>query len=265
MDTNRPSAKDLMLASSFASITSSLITHPIDVVKVRVQSNVTTTNTLPYIRSVLRNEGIGFMYKGMAASVLRNGTFVSSKMFGYNLLKKEFRPESFASKFVCGMSAGAFGAVVGIPFDAVMVNMQNDPRSFPSIPETMRRIYRTNGLCGYFRGFEYTLSRAIIVTACQFSVYEQLKLELGERCDNSTVVFGVSSVLSSVTTAIASNPVDLCKTRTINRIPANTVRKIVREEGVGALWKGVGPNMMRQIPMNLVRFACFEFFMKELC
>lgn len=74
----------------------------------------------------------------------------------------------------------------------------------------------------------------------------------------------MASVLSSVTTAIVSNPVDLCKTRAINHIPANTIRKIVQEEGVRALWKGIGPNMMRQIPMNLVRFSCFELFVKWL-
>lgn len=264
MDTKRLNSTNLVLASSLASITSSLVTHPIDVVKVRVQNKVNTIKTLPYIRSVVKNEGIGFMYKGMSASILRNGTFVSSKIFCYNFLKNEIQPQSFVSKFACGMSAGAFGAVVGIPFDVVMVNMQSDPRAFPSIPKTIKKIYETNGVRGYFRGFEYTLSRAIIVTACQFSVYEQLKQELSKRYEHSLIVFGVASVLSSVTTAIVSNPVDLCKTRAINHIPANTIPKIVQEEGVRALWKGIGPNMMRQIPMNLVRFSCFELFVKWL-
>jgi solute carrier family 25 (mitochondrial oxoglutarate transporter), member 11 len=256
---------NLILASSLASITSSLITHPIDVVKVRVQNKVSNMKTLPFISSVLKNEGPSFLYKGMSASILRNGTFVGSKMVCYNFLKQEFQPQSFASKFACGMSAGAFGAIIGTPFDVVMVSMQSDPKTFSNIPKSIQTIYNQNGWTGYWRGFRYTLSRAVIVTACQFSVYEQLKQELGKRCDHSLIVFGVSSIMSSITTAIVSNPVDLCKTRAINHIPNDTMYKIVKEEGVKALWKGVGPNMMRQVPMNLVRFSCFEFFMKWFC
>lgn len=253
---------NLIITSSLSSITSSLITHPIDVVKVRVQNKVSNINTIPFVSSILQKEGPGFLYKGMSASILRNGTFVSSKMFCYNVLKQEFQPQSFASKFACGMSAGAFGAIIGTPFDVVMVSMQSDPKTFSNIPKSIQTIYSQHGWTGYWKGFKYTLSRAVIVTACQFSVYEQIKQELGKQCDHSWMVFGVSSIMSSITTAIVSNPVDLCKNRTINNIEANTIYKIVKGEGVKALWKGVSPNMMRQVPMNLVRFSCFEFFMK---
>ena len=136
---------NLILASSLASITSSLITHPIDVVKVRVQNKVSNMKTLPFISSVLKKEGPSFLYKGMSASILRNGTFVGSKMVCYNFLKQEFQPQSFASKFACGMSAGAFGAIIGTPFDVLGVRVQRDPTTLSSVPTSMETMYNQDG------------------------------------------------------------------------------------------------------------------------
>lgn len=253
--------KRLIYISSLSSITSSLITHPIDVIKVRFQNNIKKDNN---ILSLIKNTNRSFLYKGIGASILRNGTFVSTKMYAYNYLKKEYSLHNFGTKFFCGCTSGAIGATVGTPFDTVMVNMQSDPKINSSILTTVRRIYDTNGIYGFWKGYNYTLSRGIVVTACQFSVFEQLKQELTENNLNETTRFLLSSVTSSIITSIVSNPVDLCKTRKMNDIYPNTIVDICKKEGVINLWKGLVPNIMRQIPMNIIRFGCFDVFSKNL-
>ena len=251
----------LVLVSSLSSITSSIISHPLDVMKVRVQNTNHPNRFIPYMNNVFKQEGVGFLYKGVFASVFRNGTFVSSKMFTYNYLKKEYNPQTFATKFLFGMSAGAVGSLVGTPFDVVMVKMQQFPNKYRNI---VSEIYSKEGLIGFWKGFNYTLCRGIIVTACQFSVYEQMKQELESRISNPLHIFTLSSVTSSIITSIVSNPVDLCKTRRVNGIAPNTIITIYKEEGLLHLWKGCTLNMSRQIPLNLLRFSCFEFFSKLL-
>lgn len=247
----------LIYISSLSSITSSLITHPIDVIKVRFQNNIREDNN---IFKLIKNTNRSFLYKGISASILRNGTFVSTKMYAYNYLKKEYNPRNFGTKFLCGCTAGAIGATVGTPFDTVMVNMQSNPKINTNILTTVHRLYDTNGIRGFWKGYNYTLSRGIVVTACQFSVFEQLKQELIEQNMNETTRFLLSSVTSSVITSLVSNPVDLCKTRKMNDIYPNTIVTIYKKEGLLNLWKGLIPNIMRQIPMNIIRFGCFEMF-----
>lgn len=251
----------LIYISSLSSITSSLITHPIDVIKVRFQNNIRKENN---IFKLLKNINRSFLYKGICASILRNGTFVSTKMYVYNYLKKEYNPVNFGTKFLCGCTAGAIGATVGTPFDIIMVNMQSTPKINKSILTTTYRIYDTNGLYGFWKGYNYTLSRGIVVTACQFSVFEQLKQELLEYNFKETNRFLISSVTSSIITSIVSNPLDLCKTRKMNDVYPNTIVDICNKEGVVNLWKGLVPNIMRQIPMNIIRFGCFDVFSKFL-
>ena len=251
----------IIISSSFASITSSIITHPIDVIKVRIQNQVSNTNNiLPLITSITKKEGIGFLVNGVSASILRNGTFVTSKMFAYNYLKQTYNPQSFHSKVLCGMSAGAFGSIIGTPFDVIMVHMQSSNKC-NNIPQSIHSIYKNNGLLGFWNGFQYIISRAIIVTACQFSIYDQIKQELSNNYhQNEYISFTSASIISSITTGIVSNPVDVCKTRVINNIKPYHISSIIKQEGVLSLWKGVSPNIFRQIPLYLVRFGCFEFF-----
>jgi hypothetical protein len=247
--------------SILSSISASVLTHPIDVLKVRLQSNVYNSK-YTYISELYKKEGF-FLYKGLSASFLRNGSFVASKMFVYNSMKNRFNPERFHEKLLCGITAGIAGSSIGTPFDVVMVKIQNNPTK-TSIVETVKNIYTNNGFIGFWKGLNYTMTRAIIVTSCQFSVYEQIKEELNnnKKIQDTNIIFGISSISSSLITSFVSNPVDLCKNRTINGCNNASVVNIVNNEGFLSLWKGLTINTARQIPLNLIRFSLYEFYNK---
>jgi hypothetical protein len=257
--------KQTLLSCSLSSICSSLITHPIDVVKVTCQTNV-SSSPFTAINKNIKKEGFSFFYRGFTASIMRNGIFVTTKMFAYDCLKQEFNVKTFQDKLLCGMSAGFCGAVVGAPFDLLMVRMQNDKAKYPNITTTIQRTYINEGIFGFWKGIYYTTCRAMIVSACQFAVYEQMKQELEKqkRFTNPYYTFGCSSITSSLLTSIVSNPFDLCKTRTINKHPNNTIQKIIKNEGWPSLRKGLLANIARQIPLNLIRFSFLEFFRKHI-
>lgn len=253
----------IMNVCILSSITSSIITHPIDVLKVRLQSTPYSITHTQFISNIIKREGISFLYKGLSASFLRNASFVSSKMFAYNCLKESFITDRFHEKLICGMSAGVVGSIIGTPFDNVMVKMQNNPTLYSTITKTVKQTFLNKGIKDFWKGVEYTSTRAIVVTSCQFSVYEQIKQELtaNKTMKNSNLIFVYSSISSSIITSLFSNPLDVCKNRAINNIENTSIFSIVQKEGVSALWKGVSLNVARQIPLNLLRFSFFEFYM----
>lgn len=232
-------------ACSLSSICSSIVTHPIDVLRVRLQTGQTSNKML---------------YSGIRASVLRNGSFVTSKMFTYNTMKNRVNPQTFGERVMCGMTAGAVGSIVGTPFDQVMVQIQNDPVRFKTINATIKHIIEKDGISGMWKSMYYTTSRAIVVTACQFGVYEQIKSDLSDVVKNDYTRFLISSSSSSVVTSFLSNPIDVCKNRMMCGIKNVSIQNIVRNEGVLSLWKGLHLNICRQIPLNIVRFGFLECF-----
>ena len=258
--------KKLILSSSLASISSSFITHPIDVVKVRLQNHTTPVSPISYMSSIYKQEGVHFLTKGVYATIFRNGTFISSKMFAYNYLKNKYNPNTFQEKVLCGCTAGFVGASVGSPFDVILINMQSNPYKYQSISSSAMTIFKTDGLLGFYKGFKFTLSRAVVVTSCQFSVFDQIKQELSNfNNSNTQQKFIISSITSSIITSIVSNPIDLCKTRTINNIQPSTIFEIIKKEGIISLWKGLEANVCRQIPLNLIRFGFFDFYHNIFC
>lgn len=254
-DLNKLKSLPLYLSSS---ICSSIVTHPIDVMKVRVQTSM-YLDPMNILSHNLQKDGISFLFKGIRASILRNGSFVTTKMFSYDYFRGVFNNNSFQDKVISGIGAGVCGSLFGTPFDLVMVRIQNNPNKYPDIYTTISKTYK-EGIFSFWNGIYYTMNRAIIVTACQFSVFEQLKYELTLLQMNKHTTFITSSVISSIITGTLSNPYDLCKSRTMNNCKNSTIVNICKNEGVLSLWKGLHMNLGRQIPLNLIRFSFLEFF-----
>ena len=108
-----------------------------------------------------------------------------------------------------GFAAGGIATVIGSPFDVILVNMQSNSSKYNSLLSTGTKIYLNDGWLGFYKGFSFTFSRAIVVTASQFAVFEQIKQELTNINDN-TLKFLISSISSSVVTSFISNPIDVC-------------------------------------------------------
>ena len=142
---------------------SGAVTHPIDLVKVRMQLYGSTLDGAQHAGSagvapkappgmmrtgylVIKHEGVFELYKGLSASLMRQASFIGTKFGAYDLLKSAVPKDadgglSFWKMTLCGLGAGAIGAAVGNPADLAMVRMQADGR----LPKELRRNYRHGG------------------------------------------------------------------------------------------------------------------------
>jgi len=85
----------------------------------------------------------------------------------------------------------------------------------------------------------------------------------------------LSKILAALTTGViaivVANPTDLVKVRLQADGKANTVKRnysgalnayatIIRQEGIGALWTGLGPNVARNAIINAAELASYDQF-----
>ena len=75
---------------------------------------------------MVKTEGIGSIYKGLSASMLREGSYSAIRMGGYDLAKKTWckifpfvNPDGFGAKLGAGMTSGMIGAAIANPADLV--------------------------------------------------------------------------------------------------------------------------------------------------
>ncbi|XP_066599260.1 mitochondrial 2-oxoglutarate/malate carrier protein-like [Prorops nasuta] len=254
--------------------------QPLDLIKNRMQLSGSKTSTFTVISSILKNEGIFALYSGLSAGLLRQATYTTTRLGIYTWLfeyaSQEGQP-SFLVKAGIGMAAGCVGAFVGTPAEVALIRMTADGRlriadrrNYKNVFDALFRIIKEEGLFTLWRGAIPTMGRAMVVNAAQLASYSQAKqvlLDTGYLKEGINLHFA-SSMISGLVTTAASMPVDIAKTRiqnmkTIDGKPEfkgaiDVLTKVVRYEGLFALWKGFIPYYARLGPHTVLTFIFLE-------
>merc|ERR1719219_734360 len=185
-------------------------------------------------------------------------------------------------KAALGMSAGASGAFFGTPAEVALIRMTSDgslppekQRKYKSVFDALIRIYKEEGLTTLWRGATPTMGRAMVVNAAQLASYSQAKQAIMGTGYIQEGIFChfVASMISGLVTTIASMPVDIAKTRIQNQKyidgkpeykgALDVLAKVVKQEGVFALWKGFTPYFFRLGPHTVITFIFLEQMNKQ--
>ncbi|KAL7595392.1 mitochondrial uncoupling protein 5 [Lactuca sativa] len=307
-----------------ASIVAGCSTHPLDLIKVRMQlqgesapapvsnpnlrpafayngGGVTTVEMPhpppPVVRSgpvsvgvkIFQTEGVAALFSGISATVLRQTLYSTTRMGLYEIFREKWTDQntgtfSLTRKITAGLLAGGIGAAVGNPADVAMVRMQADGRlplaqrrNYKGVVDAISTMVKQEGVTSLWRGSSLTVNRAMIVTASQLASYDQIKetiIKQGVMADGlGTHV--TASFAAGFVASVASNPVDVIKTRVMNmkveegvappyKGAVDCALKTVKAEGPMALYKGFIPTISRQGPFTVVLFVTLEQVRKVL-
>jgi hypothetical protein len=114
-----------------ASVAAVNFVHPIDFVKIRIQtqSQDNRKGMFAVSKEIWNNGGIGAFYKGIGPAWLREASEKSMRLGLYDPIKILVGATLDASplkKFLAGAIAGAIGSLFGNPFDLLKVRMMAD-------------------------------------------------------------------------------------------------------------------------------------------
>uniref|UniRef100_T1IYK8 Uncharacterized protein n=1 Tax=Strigamia maritima TaxID=126957 RepID=T1IYK8_STRMM len=271
-----------------ASVTAEFGTFFIDTTKTRLQiqgqkidhahSELKYRGMFHAIKKITKEEGVRALYSGIWPAVLRQATYGTIKIGIYYTTKKQLikkpEDETLLVNVACGMFAGMISSAIANPTDVLKVRMQsrNKNVSRNGMLRNFYEIYQQEGLAGLWRGVGPTAQRAAVIVGVELPIYDLTKkyfIEskiMGDTVPNHFV----SSAISSLGGAIASNPLDVIKTRLMNqrRLKTSLVNEAkmpviykssfdcllqtVRNEGFLALYKGFIPTWVRLGPWNII-------------
>ncbi|XP_015207259.1 brain mitochondrial carrier protein 1 isoform X2 [Lepisosteus oculatus] len=265
-----------------ASIVAEFGTFPIDLTKTRLQ--VQGQSHYPEVRyrgmfhallRIGREEGVRTLYSGISPALLRQASYGTIKIGTYQTLKRLFvtRPEdeTMVINVFCGVIAGVISSSIANPTDVLKIRMQAQGSLLQgSMMANFIDIYQQEGTRGLWRGVIPTAQRAAIVVGVELPVYDITKkhLILSGLMGDTIYTHFVSSFSCGLAGALASNPVDVVRTRMMNQrvLAGNHLYKGTldgllqtwRNEGFFALYKGFWPNWLRLGPWNIIFFITYE-------
>ncbi|CAD5113587.1 DgyrCDS2750 [Dimorphilus gyrociliatus] len=261
----------------FASAGAACCTHPLDLLKVHLQTQQKSNLRLSGMAvKVVRNHGFFSLYNGLSASILRQLTYSMTRFAIYEGVKNNIlgsdKEVPFYQKVLLGGVAGAVGGFVGTPADMINVRMQNDVklpvnerRNYKHAIDGLLKVYSKEGASKLFSGATMASSRAVLVTIGQLSFYDQIKVMLlmtGVFKDNIVLHFSSSFAAGAIATLLTM-PLDVLKTRLMNAPPGTYssighCAKDILKAGPSGFFKGFVPAFVRLGPHTIITFIFFE-------
>lgn len=172
--------------------------------------------------------------------------------------------------FIAGGIAGAASRTATAPLDRLKVVLQVQTTEARIIP-AVRKIWREDGLLGFFRGNGLNVVKVAPESAIKFYAYEMLKNMIGNNMgtDKDDIGTGGRLCAGGMAGAVAQTviyPLDLVKTRLQTSACENgkapklgtLTKDILVHEGPRAFYKGLVPSLLGIIPYAGIDLAAYE-------
>ncbi|KAG2485519.1 hypothetical protein HYH03_015791 [Edaphochlamys debaryana] len=276
-----------MIAGSVAGTVEHTAMHPVDTIKTRMQtlyhpghsgSALSRTSVRQMVRAVLQKDGIAGLYRGVGPVALGAGPAHAMHFAVYEAAKEALGGNREGLHPLATAAAGCTATVVNdalmTPVDSIKQRCQIEGSPYRSGLDAARAMLRHEGMGAFFRSYRTTLVMNVPFTAMHFSVYETAKKLMYQGEDEETLrVQLVAGGLAGGCAAAVTNPLDVVKTRLQtsgatsgtsygakyeSAAVLDTLRQIVREEGMQAVWQGVKPRVMFHVPAAAVCWGTYE-------
>ena len=127
-------------------------------------------------------------------------------------------------------------------------------------------MYAEGGVRNFWTGWGPNVARNSIINAAELASYDQYKEMMIKNgiLKDGIMCHVVCASLAGFNAVCVGSPVDVLKTRLMNAPkgfyngPLDCIMKTYKDGGVGAFYKGFGPNLGRLASFNVVCFLAFE-------
>lgn len=224
------------------------------------------------IQVIVKEEGFATLWKGIGAAWLREASYTSLRLGLYGPIKDVLgikKNSNFFWKFAAGSLAGAIGSCAGNPFDVLKTRMMaSEGKGDFSLRQAASHLYETEGLHGFYRGFQANIMRAMVLNGTKMSCYDQIKTMIthAELIPAGLPTQFVSAFSAGFFMATTVTPFDMIRTQLMNQDEGHKLyngfidctTKILRTRGIAGLYAGFIPIWARFAPTTTIQLVVFE-------
>uniref|UniRef100_K3WFF5 Mitochondrial carrier protein n=1 Tax=Globisporangium ultimum (strain ATCC 200006 / CBS 805.95 / DAOM BR144) TaxID=431595 RepID=K3WFF5_GLOUD len=256
------------------------------------------------VRELYSMDGARAFWRGNIAGCCRLGPYAGAKFFLFDTLQTRFLDEnpSNVQRAMCGATAGLFATMGTYPLEIVRTRMiTQTPKNTPphmhirGVAHGIKLILRHEGIRGLYKGGWSGIVGAIPFEGVQFGCYEYLKFTSqqhqwptfrwpeGKQELDGVDFFVCGSIAGAIAQTVAY-PFDTVKKRLQTQVIVDAAlhvqtptagtkyyrgmcdcfQKVIRDEGLMALYRGTVPNLARIVPYAAVMFSTYEMTKKSL-
>lgn len=279
-----------LVAGVSAGMTSTLVLHPLDLIKIRFAVDDGRAISSPHYRgiwnaltTISKTEGFRGLYKGVVPNLWGSGSSWGLYFLFYNTIKSVLqdgdRNKALSPKLhlMAAAQAGATTLLITNPIWVIKTRLclqYSDnliclkTQKYNGMIDALITIFKTEGIKGYYKGFVPGLF-GVSHGAIQFTTYEELKNQYNKyknvpiTTKLSTLEYISFAALSKIIAAASTYPYQVVRTRLQNQHYSYTgsmdcIQRTWSFEGWRGFYKGLGTNILRVTPATMITFLVYE-------
>lgn len=178
------SSKQFYLSGMAAGVANSVLASPIEHIRSRLQTQISgNLGPLDMIKNIYQRAGFRGLMKGFLPTAIREGHGMGIYFLTFEaLVQRDMIKNKVERKEIPGWKLCMYGGASGYsmwltayPVDFVKSRLQTDSLENPeykSIRDVIKKVYKTQGIKGFFKGFAPTILRAAPANAATFCAFE---------------------------------------------------------------------------------------------
>jgi solute carrier family 25 protein 39/40 len=137
--------------------------------------------------------------------------------------------------------------------------------------DALMKIAKFEGMTSWWKGLSPTLLMAVPATVIYYTFYDQLKVTLGFKSQQTNFLAPAIAGSISRTVAVACvTPLELLRTKIQSQQHYryhqlwHVIHASIHNDGLLSLWRGLFPTLLRDVPFSVFYWISYEFLKHEM-
>ena len=275
----------LFLAGGTAGALAKTCTAPLDRLKIIMQISSANQQTaaakaaasgglIPAFIAIGKSEGIKGYWKGNVPQVIRILPYSTAMLNSYEFYKQQFGGDQYretgklpvASRLMSGALAACTATLVTYPLDIIRLRLSVDP-NMTTMTQVCKAIIKEEGAKAFFKGLPATCLSISPYSALNFCMFDLIKKAIPGEETAQTV-----ATASFIATMLASGtcyPLDTIRRQMQLKSSSyanvfDAGKAILARDGVGGMFRGFVPNVIKNAPNKSVQLTTFDMFKRKI-
>ncbi|KAL1558459.1 mitochondrial substrate carrier family protein ucpB-like [Salvia divinorum] len=265
--------------SGMSVATATGITHPLDVLKVRLQMQLVgqrgpLTGMGQLSMQVVNSEGLRALYQGLTPALMRSVLYGGLRLGLYEpskyVCELAFESHNVLMKIASGAFSGAVATALTNPVEVLKVRLQMRRTNTRGPIQELQKIASEEGIAALWKGLGPAMTRAAALTASQLATYDESKQMLMKwtSLQEGFYLHLTASTIAGTVSTIMTAPIDMVKTRLMLQRQSQSAGsyknglhcayQVLLTEGPRGLYKGGFAMFARLCPQTTITFIVCE-------
>ncbi|KVI01292.1 adenine nucleotide transporter BT1, chloroplastic/mitochondrial-like [Cynara cardunculus var. scolymus] len=271
-----------LISGAIAGAVSRTSVAPLETIRTHLMVGSCGHSTIEVFQDIMQTEGWTGLFRGNFVNVIRVAPSKAIELFAYDTVKKNLAPKPgeqaklrIPESLIAGAVAGISSTICTYPLELLKTRLTVQRGVYKNLVDAFIKIVKDEGPAELYRGLTPSLIGVVPYAATNYFAYDTLRKAYKKFSKDDEIGNIATLLIGSAAGAISSSatfPLEVARKHmqagAVNgRVYDNMLHallSILEKEGVGGLYKGLGPSCIKIVPAAGISFMCYEACKKIL-